>query len=132
MNSKRSVRWALLAGASTCAALAMTTGCELIVDFDRSKIPTAADASLGDAAAPDATSGDDGTTGEDGGEAGAADGGLEAGPDATVEEAGTTDGGDAGKAGETGAPEAGVADTGTDAPIEAASGDDADTDASDQ
>jgi hypothetical protein len=46
MNTKRSVRWILLAGAAVSALLAATPGCELLVDFDRSKIPV--DASIGD------------------------------------------------------------------------------------
>ena len=40
MNTKRSVTWGLLAGAAACAAMAAMPGCELLVDFDRSKIPT--------------------------------------------------------------------------------------------
>lgn len=45
MNTKRGVTWGLLAGAVACMAMAAMPGCELLVDFDRSKIPTE-DASL--------------------------------------------------------------------------------------
>ncbi|HEX8793343.1 MAG TPA: choice-of-anchor D domain-containing protein [Polyangiaceae bacterium] len=39
MNTKRTLKWGLLA-AATCVAVAAVPGCELLVDFDRSKIPS--------------------------------------------------------------------------------------------
>jgi hypothetical protein len=39
MNTKRALKWGLLA-AATCVAAAAVPGCELLVDFDRSKIPS--------------------------------------------------------------------------------------------
>jgi hypothetical protein len=107
MNTKRSVTWGLLAGAAACAAMAATPGCELIVDFDRSKIPTA-DASLPDVEIPDVvtttdSASDAGASGDseatDGSEAGTV---PDAGTDATVAEGGATP--DA----EAGAPDTGV------------------------
>ena len=55
MKIKRSVTWGLLAGAAACVAVAAMPGCELLVDFDRSKIPTDG-GSVGDdvAESPDA------------------------------------------------------------------------------
>jgi hypothetical protein len=47
MNTKRGVTWGLLAAAAAGIAMAAMPGCELLVDFDRSKIPTG-DASLGE------------------------------------------------------------------------------------
>jgi hypothetical protein len=57
MNSKRGVTWGLLAAAAACIAIAAMPGCELLVDFDRSKIPTGGDASAGEEGGtlPDAT-----------------------------------------------------------------------------
>lgn len=39
MTTKRSIRWSLVAAAAACVAVAAMPGCELLVDFDRSKIP---------------------------------------------------------------------------------------------
>jgi hypothetical protein len=105
MNIKRSMTWSLFAGVTACTAMA---GCELLVDFDRSKIPTGADASLLEGGeTPDATEPTDG----------AAEGStMETGADATPSPDATTDGGDAG--GDAG--DAGTPDTGADAPSEAA------------
>ena len=126
MNSKRGVTWGLLAAAAACIALAAMPGCELLVDFDRSKIPTGGDASaseeggpLPDATMPsdapsegsntlsDVQAGMDGTS--EGGEAAAGDGG-EGGP---TPETGAPDTGSDGTAGETGA------DSGPDAVVDA-------------
>lgn len=53
MNTKRGVTWGLLAAAAAGIAMAAMAGCELLVDFDRSKIPTGdASASLGDDSGP--------------------------------------------------------------------------------
>jgi hypothetical protein len=104
MNTKRSVTWGLVAAAAVCVAVAAMPGCELLVDFDRSKIPTG-DASFGDdvTESPDAP--------------GALDGASEAStPDAAPDgaPAATSDGGDAGQqASDTGTPETGAPDTGT-------------------
>jgi hypothetical protein len=54
MNRKLSIGWGLLAGASLASVAAMG-GCELIVDFDRSKIP------VGDASDQDTTIPGDGS-----------------------------------------------------------------------
>ena len=108
MNIKRSATWGLLAGAAACAAFAAVPGCELLVDFDRGKIP-GVDGSVGDdvteppadgAALSDAA-GDGSTPVEEGG------------ADATPPDSGL-DAGD----GSTPAPDTGVADTGTDAPAD--------------
>jgi hypothetical protein len=40
MNTKRTFKWGLVTAAATCAAVAAMPGCELLVDFDRSKIPS--------------------------------------------------------------------------------------------
>jgi hypothetical protein len=111
MNSKRSVRWALLIGASSCAVLAAMAGCELVVDFDRSKIPTV-DASLADGEPP--ANGDDAEV--DGGDAGATEGdaGDGGGPDATIDAGVTPDAGDAG-VDASAPPDTGAPDTGVDA-----------------
>jgi hypothetical protein len=116
MNIKRSVTWSLLAGAAACAALAATPGCELLVDFDRSKIP-GPDASLSDSGeTPDGSEPADGA-GE--GSTMVTDAGTDAttpAPDATTDGGG--DGGDA--AADTGTTDTGTPDTGADAASEAA------------
>jgi len=40
MNTKRTLKWGLVTAAATCAVVAAMPGCELLVDFDRSKIPS--------------------------------------------------------------------------------------------
>jgi hypothetical protein len=99
MNTKRSVRWGLLAGL-TCSAVLAMPGCELIVDFDRSKIPTGNDASLSeDGSVPDATTDVASPDGGDGGPE------SDAGPDAMeIPEAGEAgpDASDAGSAADSG------------------------------
>jgi hypothetical protein len=109
MNTKRGVTWGLLAGAVACMAMAAMPGCELLVDFDRSKIPTE-DASLfGDGGeTPDAPASAD-APGEGNNTAppvpdAAVDGGADGG----------ADGGDGGDSAAT-APETSTPDTGTDA-----------------
>ncbi len=102
MNIKRSVTWGLLAGAAACAAVAAMPGCELLVDFDRSKIP-AGDASFGD----DVTETPDAPVALDGASEGSTDAGADAPPDATP------DGGDGGQKPDTGTPDTGTPDTGT-------------------
>ena len=108
MNTKRSVTWSLLAGVAASAAMMAMPGCELLVDFDRSKIPTGMDATFQDAgetsdapSSPDSAA--DGTTTTEAG----VDATADAGPDGE-----TIDG-------EAGAAETGAADTGADAPAEA-------------
>jgi hypothetical protein len=120
MNTKRSVTWSLLAGVAASAAMMAMPGCELLVDFDRSKIPSGMDATFPDAGetsdAPSSPDGaGDGTTPTDGG-----------GSDATTPDA--ADAADAADA-ETVDGEAGAPDTGADAPTEAASGMDSGPDA---
>ncbi|HEX4447696.1 MAG TPA: hypothetical protein VH044_13195 [Polyangiaceae bacterium] len=136
MKTMRSVpgSWGacLVAGALACLAMSALPGCELIVDFDRSKIP-------GDASVPVFDSG----SGDDGGDA-ATDGGTP--NDATVTDAtpdgespdATDDGGpdstapDASDGATPDASDAGtVEDTGVDAPAEAATIIDSGADASD-
>ena len=39
MRAKRSMRWILVVTAAACAGMAALPGCELLVEFDRSKIP---------------------------------------------------------------------------------------------
>lgn len=53
MNTKSSVVWGLLAAAAGCLPLAAMPGCELIVSFDRSKIPS--DGSVSDGSGGDVT-----------------------------------------------------------------------------
>jgi hypothetical protein len=122
MKRQFSVRWGLLAGAAACAAVAAMPGCELIVDFDRTKIP------LGDAS-DDATVSDDGATAEaeatvgdatSEGSSPAHDGSVDAGPDGSLIVDGSSEGSavDAAESGtpETGSPESGAADAPSDAP----------------
>ena len=52
MNTKRSRKWGLIAAAAACVTVVASSGCELLVDFDRSKIPQEGgleDVTLGDA-----------------------------------------------------------------------------------
>jgi hypothetical protein len=101
MKTKRAVSWSLLSCAIACASVA-APGCELLVDFDRSKIP-AGDASVidasnvgEDASFPDASSADgqaqETSTLADGGEGGAADGSLNGAPDGTIPDTGVPEG----------------------------------------
>ncbi|MDP9152018.1 MAG: hypothetical protein M3O36_19005, partial [Myxococcota bacterium] len=65
MKTIRAIQRTLSAGAAVCLATAALSGCELLVDFDRSKIPVEAgsagdDATLTDSATP-TEAGDDGT-----------------------------------------------------------------------
>jgi hypothetical protein len=60
MNT-RTLKWGLVTAAATCAVVAAVPGCELLVDFDRSKIPSGdggemVDGTMGDA--PVETGGD--------------------------------------------------------------------------
>jgi hypothetical protein len=128
MTTKRSIKWGLVAAATAFVAVAAMPGCELLVDFDRSKIPQEAGEFDG------TTPGDDGTSPEatpagDGGDAG--DGGscdaTSDAPDAPVE--GSADA-PSEAAAEAGA-EGGTADTGVDAPVDTGAGVDAATDSSD-
>jgi hypothetical protein len=112
MNTKRSVTWSLVAGVVASAAMMAMPGCELLVDFDRSKIPTGMDATFPDAGetsdAPSSPDSADGTT--------PTDGGSDATTPLDAADAETVDDGV-----ETSAPETGAPDTGADAPTEAAS-----------
>jgi hypothetical protein len=119
MNTKRSVTWGLLAGAGACVAIAAMPGCELLVDFDRSKIPTG-DASFGDdvAESPDAPASPD-AAGDGSTQA------TEAGPDATAPLDAAVDSGDSSAP----PPDTGTVDTGADAPNEVGTGVDSGPDA---
>jgi hypothetical protein len=145
MKTKRSVRLGLLAGVLACGAVAAMPGCELLVDFDRSKIPVG-DASAGDDATGDDATASDGatseagqdaspTTGSDAGDAMSTIGDGATGTDADAATP-PVDASDASPsapdAADTGAADTGPADTGVDAPVEAAPpGDDSGADASD-
>jgi hypothetical protein len=120
------MRWSLLAaGAATLVTVAAMGGCELIVDFDRSKIP------VGDASDLDVTITDDGP--EEGAlrdapadRSVAPDASGDAAADVTPVLDGTTDvnASDDGEMPESGAPESGTPESGTpdtgaaDAPID--------------
>ena len=56
MKTKRTIKWGLLVAVATAAAVTAMSGCELAVEFDRSKIPQE-EAGLEDG-------GTDGTTGD--------------------------------------------------------------------
>jgi len=60
MLSKRLMNGSLLGAMAASAALLALPGCELIVDFDRTKIDGGSVGSVSDATTPDATSGDGG------------------------------------------------------------------------
>jgi hypothetical protein len=74
MRTKRSIKWGLLAAVAACVAVAAMPGCELLVDFDRSKIPqeggldgTTQDSSSDlDGTSPESSSGGDSSTGDSG------------------------------------------------------------------
>ncbi len=102
MNTKRALKWGLVTAATTCA-IVTAAGCELLVDFDRSKIPS-------EGGAEDVTMPPDGPVGE---------AGPETGRDAPSEasEAGM---GDAPEETTGDAPEEMAAEGGGDAPAEAA------------
>jgi hypothetical protein len=121
MNIKRSVTWSLLAGVAACAAMTAMPGCELLVDFDRSKIPSGGDASVTDGSEPPTpdseplpdSAGDGMMMATDTGSDGTMAPPSDASPDVVVDSGNKADG-------EAGAPEAGPPDTGVDAPSEAA------------
>jgi hypothetical protein len=121
MNTKRGVTWGLLAAAAAGIAMAAMAGCELLVDFDRSKIPTGdASASLSDDSGPmqeASTSSMDGPS--EGSNSDVQVSMTDAAKDAE------TEGGDAsvidGEAGQP-MPEASPSDTGTDATNEVDTG----------
>lgn len=102
MNTKRTLKWGLVTAATACAFVAAMPGCELLVDFDRSKIPS-------EGGTEDGTMGD-GPAVETGGETGpetSTDAPSEAGP------------GDAHEAGDAPA-ETTTTEGGPDSPAEAA------------
>jgi hypothetical protein len=122
MNTKRGVTWGLLAGAVACMAMAAMPGCELLADFDRSKIPTE-DASLVEdgGETPDAPASADAPA--EGNNTVTSDARTPV-PDATVD-----GGADSGDGGDAMAPETSVPDTGADATNVVDSGPDAVVDA---
>jgi hypothetical protein len=122
MRTKRSIKWGLVLAAAACVAVAASAGCELLVDFDRSKIPQ--DGGLADGTTnPDAPAtnetgtgnetGDDGSNAEaatEGGDDSATEGGTEAASEAAAE-TGTEAGPEPGP---EPTPEAGPTDSGGD------------------
>jgi hypothetical protein len=56
MNTTRTLKWGLVTAAAACAVVAAMPGCELLVDFDRSKIPSEGGAE--DVTVPDGPTGD--------------------------------------------------------------------------
>jgi hypothetical protein len=136
MRTKRSITWALVAAAAAFAAVAAMPGCELLVDFDRSKIPQdaaqidgttpegdgtssesslAEDGEIGDGAtdAPDEASTTDALpeaavdAGVEAGAEGGTEAGVEAGTEAGATEAGPDGSADSAAAGD-GASESGA------------------------
>jgi hypothetical protein len=146
MRTNGSTKWGLVAAAVACVAVAISSGCELLVDFDRSKIPQ--DGGLSDGTTfADVPSAPEAAAMEAGGSEASVDGGLdspasegaaegsaeaasEAGAPETGSETGSETGPTEGGGTETGAevaPEAGP-EAGMDAPLES-SGDDGSGDA---
>jgi hypothetical protein len=76
MRTKRSIKWGLVAAAAACVAVTAVPGCELLVDFDRSKIPEEGgllDSTTGLDATEDGTTSEtssESSTGDDGGDGG--------------------------------------------------------------
>lgn len=94
MNTKRAIKWSLLVAAAGGLAVASMPGCELLVTFDRSKIPDdggSADATESDGAFnPDAVSSETGPA-SDGQVEPAQDGQAEASTSDAPSDAGTAD-----------------------------------------
>jgi len=125
MRRKPSMRWGVFVVAACVVATALP-GCELLVDFDRSKIPQEGGV--------DATSGEDGTTpGMDSGapEAASQDSstGMDSASDAPATDSGagappgdgaTDSAADSASPTDSSASEGAAADTGADSPVEAA------------
>jgi hypothetical protein len=113
MTTMRSIRrWSLVALAAACVVAALP-GCELLVDFDRSKIPQEGGVVGDDATMQDAPPGTDAPPGMDG-------------PAMEASDDGTTPGdssGDAPPPGDSGMDTAPGADVGGDSPAEATGGD---------
>jgi hypothetical protein len=118
MTTKRSIKWGLVAAATAFGAVAAMPGCELLVDFDRSKIPQ--DAADLDGTTDDVTSPVESSTPGDGG---SSDGTTDA-PDSPVE-------GSTADAPSEAAAEAGTPDTGADAPVDTGTGAEAASDSGD-
>src|ERR1700736_1322255 len=88
MRTKRSIKWSLAAVAVAVAAVTVP-GCELLVDFDRSKIPQ-------EGGTLDGTTGADSATGHDSSTGGAPSTGGHPGADSTADggaDTGTADSG---------------------------------------
>jgi hypothetical protein len=128
MHTKQKIM--IVVGACMAAATALM-GCELIVDFDRSKIPQGtADSSVIEGSVPDGNGGDapttDGPSGNEGGPAeasttDASDGGRDAAPDAAPD-----------SPAEAAAPDTGASDGASDAAqADAGGSDDGASDADD-
>jgi len=98
MKTKGKMKWRMLAVAAACAGVAGAAGCELLVDFDRSKIPqeggVEGDATVGDGSQGDVQSEEDGTLSDspvtmdaaaDSPAESSSDGAMEGGRDATLD-----------------------------------------------
>jgi hypothetical protein len=112
MKRQFSTRWGLLAGAAVCAGVAATPGCELIVDFDRTKIPLGGDAAMEDATVPDGSSEDGAIDARRDTGPVVQDGGLDALPDSVADTGTDSTVADAADTGtlDTSVPETGPAD----------------------
>src|SRR5580704_15615273 len=78
-------KWVFVVAAGVCAALAGLPGCELLVDFDRSKIPQEEAGSSDATTAPEGSSGEDGSSAAESAAADASPPPSEAGADGPVE-----------------------------------------------
>jgi hypothetical protein len=94
MKTKRTLKWGLVTAAVACAVVTAVPGCELLIDFDRSKIPSEGGTEDVTMPQPDGPVGDaGGDTGKDGttdapseaSEAGTADAPQETAADAPSE-----------------------------------------------
>lgn len=118
MNTKRAMKWSLLLAAAGCVAVGAMPGCELLVTFDRSKIPD--EGGSADGTVSDGPSSMDSSPPNETGPA--LDASLEAMPDVRVADVTTVDspreatGGDA-------APDTSVADAPSDTGTSEASSD---------
>ena len=98
MNTKRTFKWGLVTAAIACAFVTVVSGCELLVDFDRSKIPSeggAEDVTVPSEGGGDTGGGKDGTTDapSEASEAGTGDAPEEKAADAPSETTTTGEGG---------------------------------------
>jgi hypothetical protein len=128
MRTKRSIKWGLVAAAVAFAAVAATPGCELLVNFDRSKIPQEGgdfDATTPevDGTSPESSTAEDSAFGD-----GAADAPSEGSTTDALPEAAAEAGAEAGVEAGTEAGVEGGGDSGPDAPVDTGAAVDAPTD----